>query len=74
MLKKLKTPRALPVAKVGKNRIADKSGMCLRYNFNLDGKKIDTMRTLPKIVAATEVGKSVELKKYGEIKKLTSKD
>ena len=27
--------------------------------LEFDGKKIDTMRTLPKVVASTEVGKSV---------------
>ena len=38
--------------------------MPLKYHIilNFDGKKIDTMRTLPKVVASTEVGKSVELK------------
>ena len=40
--------------------------------LNFDGKKIDTMRTLPKIVASTEVGKSVEIEIWRN-KKLISK-
>ena len=40
--------------------------------MEFDGKKIDTMRTLPKLVAQTEVGKRVILKVWRN-KKLISK-
>ena len=46
--------------------------MLFRSILNFDGKKIDTMRTLPKVVASTEVGKSVELKIWRN-KRLISK-
>ena len=72
-VEKLKKPQGALVASVGKNSPADKSGIKAGdIILNFDGKKIDTMRTLPKIVAATEVGKSVELKIWRN-KKLISK-
>ena len=62
-VEKLKKPQGALVASVGKNSPADKAGIKAGdIILNFDGKKIDTMRTLPKVVASTEVGKSVELK------------
>ena len=72
-VEKLKKPQGALVASVGKNSPADKAGIKAGdIILNFDGKKIDTMRTLPKIVASTEVGKSVELKIWRN-KKLISK-
>ena len=62
-VEKLKKPQGALVASVGENSPADKAGIKAGdIILNFDGKKIDTMRTLPKVVASTEVGKSVELK------------
>ena len=72
-VEKLKKPQGALVASVGENSPADKSGIKAGdIILNFDGKKIDTMRTLPKVVASTEVGKSVELKIWRN-KKLISK-
>tara|TARA_B100001093_G_scaffold298277_1_gene284425 strand:- start:814 stop:2109 length:1296 start_codon:yes stop_codon:yes gene_type:complete len=50
------------VASVGEKSPADKAGLKAGdIILKFDGKKIDTMRTLPKLVSRTEVGKSVEL-------------
>ena len=62
-VEKLKKPQGALVASVGENSPADKAGIKAGdIILNFDGKKIDTMRKLPKVVATTEVGKSVELK------------
>ncbi len=72
-VEKLKKPQGALVASVGENSPADKSGIKAGdIILNFDGKKIDTMRTLPKVVASTEVGKSVELKIWRN-KKIISK-
>ncbi len=72
-VEKLKKPEGALVASVGENSPADKAGIKAGdIILNFDGKKIDTMRTLPKVVATTEVGKSVELKIWRN-KKLISK-
>ena len=72
-VEKLKKPQGALVASVGENSPADKAGIKAGdIILNFDGKKIDTMRTLPKVVASTEVGKSVELKIWRN-KKLISK-
>ncbi len=72
-VEKLKKPQGALVASVGENSPADKAGIKAGdIILNFDGKKIDTMRTLPKVVASTEVGKSVELKIWRN-KKLLSK-
>ncbi len=72
-VEKLKKPQGALVASVGKNSPADKAGVKAGdIILNFDGKKIDTMRTLPKVVASTEVGKSVEIKIWRN-KKLISK-
>ena len=72
-VEKLKKPQGALVASVGENSPADKAGIKAGdIILNFDGKKIDTMRTLPKVVATTEVGKSVELKIWRN-KRLISK-
>jgi serine protease Do len=72
-VEKLKKPQGALVASVGENSPADKAGIKAGdIILNFDGKKIDTMRTLPKVVASTQVGKSVELKIWRN-KKLISK-
>ena len=72
-VEKLKKPKGALVASVGENSPADKAGIKAGdIILNFDGKKIDTMRTLPKVVATTKVGKSVELKIWRN-KKLISK-
>ena len=72
-VEKLKKPHGALVASVGENSPADKAGIKAGdIILNFDGKKIDTMRTLPKVVASTQVGKSVELKIWRN-KKLISK-
>ena len=61
-VEKLKKPAGALVASVGQNSPADKAGIKAGdIILEFDGKKIDTMRTLPKVVAGTKVGKSVEL-------------
>ena len=72
-VEKLKKPSGALVASVGENSPADKAGVKAGdIILEFDGKKINTMRTLPKVVASTEVGKSVELKIWRN-KKLISK-
>ncbi len=72
-VEKLKKPSGALVASVGENSPADQAGVKAGdIILEFDGKKINTMRTLPKVVASTEVGKSVELKIWRN-KKLISK-
>ncbi len=72
-VEKLKKPQGALVASVGENSPADKAGIKAGdIILNFDGKKIDTMRSLPKVVASTEVGKSVEIKIWRN-KRLISK-
>ena len=72
-VERLKKPQGALVASVGENSPADKAGIKAGdIILNFDGKKIDTMRTLPKVVASTQVGKSVEVKIWRN-KKLISK-
>ena len=72
-VEKLKKPQGALVASVGENSPADKAGIKAGdIILDFDGKKIDTMRTLPKVVASTKVGKSVELKIWRN-KRLISK-
>ena len=75
-VEKLKKPVGALVASVGQNSPADKAGIKAGdIILEFDGKKINTMRTLPKVVANTKVGKSVELKiwrnKKSILKRLT---
>ena len=72
-VEKLKKPKGALVASVGKNSPAEKAGIKAGdIILEFDGKNIESMRTLPKVVASTEVGKSVELKILRD-KKLISK-
>ena len=62
-VEKLKKPEGALVASIGENSPADKAGIKAGdIILEFDGKKIDTMRKLPKVVASTDVGKSVTLK------------
>jgi len=75
-VEKLKKATGALVASVGKSSPADKSGIKAGdIILEFDGKKIETMRKLPKAVAGTAVGKSVEIKIWRNkkliIKKLT---
>ncbi len=59
----LKKAEGALVASVGEKSPADKAGIKAGdIILEFDGKKIDTMRTLPKVVANTKVGKTVKLK------------
>ena len=70
----LKKPEGALVASVGEKSPADKAGVKAGdIILEFDEKKIDTMRTLPKVVANTEVGKIVKLKIWRD-KKLISKN
>ena len=73
-VEKLKKPIGALVASVGQNSPADKAGIKAGdIILEFDGKKIDTMRTLPKVVANTKVGKSVELKVWRNKKSFSKK-
>ena len=72
-VEKLKKPKGALVASVGEKSPADKAGIKAGdIILKFDGKEIDTMRTLPKVVANTKVGKSVVLEIWRN-KKLISK-
>ena len=72
-VEKLKKPEGALVASVGKGSPAEKAGIKAGdIILEFDGKKINTMKKLPNVVASTEVGKSVELKIWRN-KKLISK-
>ena len=72
-VEKLKKPQGALVASVGQNSPAEKAGIKAGdIILEFDGKKINTMKKLPNVVASTEVGKSVELKIWRN-KKLISK-
>ena len=71
-VEKLKKPQGALVASVGENSPADKAGVkAADIILEFDGKKIDTMRKLPKVVANTKVGKSVKLKIWRNKKLIT---
>jgi|TARA_B100001057_G_scaffold452391_1_gene496215 serine protease Do len=73
-VEKLKKPAGALVASVGQNSPADKAGIKAGdIILEFDGKKIDTMRTLPKVVANTKVGKSVELKIWRNKKSISKR-
>ena len=62
-LEKLKKPEGALVASVSENSPADKGGIKAGdIILEFDGKKVNTMRTLPKLVAQTKVGKRVVVK------------
>ena len=71
---KLKKPEGALVASVGEKSPADKAGVKAGdIILEFDGKKIDIMRTLPKVVATTKVGKDVQLKIWRNKKLITKK-
>ncbi len=71
---KLKKAVGALVASVGEKSPADKAGIKAGdIILEFDGKKIDVMRTLPKVVAGTEVGKNVQLKIWRNKKLITKK-
>ena len=73
-VEKLKKPEGALVASVSENSPADKAGIKAGdIILEFDGKKVDTMRTLPKLVAQTEVGKRVELKVWRNQKLISKK-
>ncbi len=62
-LEKLEKAKGALVASVSENSPADKAGIKAGdIILEFDKKSIDTMRTLPKLVAQTQVGKKVVLK------------
>ena len=70
----LKKPEGALVASVGEKSPADKAGIkAADIILEFDGKKIDKMRTLPKVVANTKVGKNVNVKIWRN-KRLISKN
>ena len=70
----LKNTQGALIASVGDKSPAEKSGLKAGdIILKFDGKKIDTMRTLPKLVSRTEVGKSVELEIWRNKKILIKK-
>ena len=72
-VEKLDKPKGALVASVSEGSPSDKAGIKSGdIILEFDGKEIDTMRTLPKIVAKTKVGKSVIVKIWRN-KKLISK-
>ena len=73
-VEKLEEPEGALVASVAEKSPADKGGIKAGdIILEFDGKKVDTMRTLPKLVATTEVGKRVTVKIWRN-QKLISKN
>ena len=73
-VEKLNNTEGALVASVGVNSPAEKAGLKAGdIILKFDGKKIDTMRALPKLVSNTEVGKNVELKIWRNKKLITKK-
>ena len=72
-VEELEKPSGALVASVSEKSPADKAGIKAGdIILEFDGKIVDTMRTLPKLVAQTEVGKRVAVKIWRN-KKLISK-
>ena len=73
-VEKLEKPEGALVASVSENSPADKAGIKAGdIILVFDGKTIDTMRTLPKVVAQTKVGKRVVLKIWRNQKLISKK-
>jgi len=75
-VEKLKNTEGALVASVGEKSPAEKAGIKAGdIILKFDGKKIDTMRALPKLVSRTKVGRTVKLEIWRDkklvIKKLT---
>jgi len=70
----LDSPKGALVASVSEGSPADKGGIKAGdIILEFDGKKIDTMRTLPKLVAQTKVGKKVTVKIWRNQKIISKK-
>ena len=73
-VEKLDEPRGALVASVAENSPSDKAGIKAGdIILEFDGTNIKEMTELPKIVAQTEVGKTVEVKIWRNKKELTKK-
>ena len=73
-VEKLEKPEGALVASVSENSPANKAGIKAGdIILEFDGKRVDTMRTLPKLVAQGKVGKRVKLKIWRN-QKLISKN
>ena len=73
-VEKLDEPRGALVASVAENSPSDKAGVKSGdIILEFDGTNIKEMTELPKIVAQTEVGKTVEVKIWRNKKELTKK-
>ena len=73
-VEKLKKTEGALVASVSEGSPAEKAGIKDGdIILEFDGKKVDTMRTLPKLVAQTEVGKKVILKIWRNQKLISKK-
>ena len=73
-VEKLEKPQGALVASVAENSPADKAGIKAGdIILEFDEKKVDTMRTLPKLVAQTQVGKKVVLKIWRNQKLISKK-
>ena len=73
-VEKLNNTDGALVASVGKNSPAEKAGLKAGdIILKFDGKKINTMRALPKLVSNTEVGKTVILEIWRNKKLITKK-
>jgi serine protease Do len=73
-VKKLEKAEGALVASVSENSPADKAGIKDGdIILEFDGKKVDTMRTLPKLVAQTKVGKKVIIKIWRNRKLISKK-
>jgi len=73
-VEKLKNTEGALIASVGEKSPAEKAGLKAGdIILKFDGKKVDTMRALPKLVSNTEVGKTVELEIWRNKKLITKK-
>jgi len=73
-VEKLEKPKGALVASVSENSPADKAGIIAGdIILEFDGKEVNTMRKLPKLVAQTEVGKRVILKIWRNQKLISKK-
>ncbi len=71
-VEKLDDPRGALVASVAENSPSDKGGIKAGdIILEFDGKKINEMSELPRIVAETEVGKKVKLKVWRNKREIT---
>ena len=73
-VEKLKNTEGALVASVGEKSPAEKADLKAGdIILKFDGKKVDTMRALPKLVSNTKVGKTVELEIWRNKKLITKK-